>query len=324
MDNQLTTKSLFSQENVKAKFQEMLGKRATAFITSVLQIVAANKLLSKADPMSVYQAAAVAATLDLPLNNNLGFAYIIPYGTKGTDDQGRDTTIYVAQFQMGYKGFIQLAQRSGQVRKLYATEIYEGQVISANPLTGYEFDFAKKTSDAVVGYAARLELLNGFESILYMTTDELKKHGARFSQTYRKNYGLWVDDFNSMAKKTVTKLLLSKYSPLSVDMQRAVIADQSVVKDADTVDVTYVDNTPVNELPSREEKEGERIELLIEQADSVVTLESYYEHCTTDKQKKLLKDKINALLDAESNELADMGSDLFEPESKSKSKKQKP
>lgn len=316
---EMNAKELFETDKVKSKFQEMLGKRATSFITSVLQIVASNKLLAKADPMSIYQSAAVAATLDLPLNNNLGFAYIIPYGSKGTDDQGNDKTIYVAQFQMGYKGFIQLAQRSGQVRKLYATEIYEGQVVSSNPLTGYEFDFTKKTSETIVGYAARIELLNGFECVYYMTMDELKKHGLKFSQTFRKNYGLWVDDFHSMAKKTVTKLLISKYSPLSVDMQRAVIVDQAVINNAETQDVTYVDHIEIPKI----DQVAQRLELLIENAETPAILEGYLEHCVTDEHKAAYKAKLNQLLDADLNQDAENSQEVLASVSDVKSKKAK-
>src|SRR5436190_23361790 len=101
MSNQLTTKSLFERDDVKNKFKEMLGKRATSFITSVLQIAAQNHLLAQADPVSIYQAAAVAATLDLPLNQNLGFAYIVPYNQSIKDDKGNWQKKQVAQFQMG-------------------------------------------------------------------------------------------------------------------------------------------------------------------------------------------------------------------------------
>lgn len=234
----LTTKSLFARDDVKAKFQEMLGKRATSFITSALQIVASNDLLAKADPTSVYQSAAVAATLDLPLNNNLGFAYIVPYNQKQKDGSYKT----VAQFQLGYKGFIQLAQRSGQFKTISATPVYEGQLIEQNPLTGFIFDWKQKKSEKIVGYAAYFHLLNGFEKTFYATVEELKAHGTKYSQTYKKGYGLWKDDFDSMAIKTVLKLLLSKFAPLSVDMQRAVITDQAVINDAETQDVTYVDN----------------------------------------------------------------------------------
>lgn len=237
----MTIKSLFAKDEVKNKFQEMLGKRAAQFITSVLQIASQNDMLAKADPVSVYQSAAVAATLDLPLNNNLGFAYIVPY-------EDRRNNKVIAQFQMGYKGFIQLAQRSGQFKSIYAAAIYEGQIISEDPLEGYQFDFTKKASETVVGYAAKFRLLNGFEAVWYMTIDQLQKHALKYSQTYKsqKDYvkakSLWTTDFDGMAQKTVIKLLLSKFAPLSVEMQKAIITDQARVNDAETEDVEYIDN----------------------------------------------------------------------------------
>lgn len=247
-------KQFFEQDNVKKRFTEMLGKRAPQFLTSVLQITANNEMLSKADPISIYNSAAVAATLDLPLNNNLGFAYIVPYNQKQPDGNYK----VVAQFQLGYKGFIQLAQRSGQFKTIAATPIYEGQLIESNPLTGFKFDFTQKKSDVVIGYAAFFQLLNGFEKTLFMTHEDLKKHGTKFSQTFKKGYGLWKDDFDAMAIKTVIKLLLSKYAPLSIEMQRAVITDQALINNADATDVTYVDH---EELPI--DKEAERIQLML-------------------------------------------------------------
>jgi len=235
----LTTKDFFSKDAVKNKFQELLGKRSAGFITSVLQICNNNDLLANAEPASIFNAAAMAATLDLPINANLGFAYIVPYGGE-------------AQFQIGYKGFIQLAQRSGQVKKIYASEIYEGEISKADPLSGYEFDFSNRgtseQSTKIVGFASRLELINGFESTLYMTVEQLKSHGQKFSKTYKKGFGVWKDDFDGMAKKTVIKLLLAKYAPLTVDVQKAIMADQSVINDVDTMDTTYIDN--MNEPPT--------------------------------------------------------------------------
>ncbi len=246
-------KALFERPEVQSKFKELLGKRASSFCTSVLQIVASNKLLTTADPNSIYQSAAVAATLDLPLNNNLGFAYIVPYKTKQPDGTYKN----VAQFQMGYKGFIQLAQRSGQFKTLSACPIYEGQLVEENPLTGFVFDFTKKSSDTVLGYAAYFKLINGFEKTLYMTAAELRKHGSRFSKTFKG--GLWENDFDSMATKTVIKLLLSKFAPLSIDMQKAVITDQALITDADNNEVTYIDHDEVLEV----DKELERAVLMI-------------------------------------------------------------
>ncbi len=246
-------------------------------MTSVLQIAAQNSLLAKADPVSIYQAAAVAATLDLPLNQNLGFAYIVPYNDK---NKGQ-----VAQFQLGYKGFIQLAQRSGQFKSIYAAPIYEGQIVNENPLDGYEFDFAVKGT-VLVGYAARFKLINGYEATLYMSIDQLKKHGTQYSQTFKKGFGLWKDNFDAMASKTVIKLLLSKFAPLSVEMQKAIVSDQAIIHDAGTDDVTYVDN-----LAETVNKEEERAQLLIGDATTISELEKIQSHVNTEELAELYKAK---------------------------------
>lgn len=272
-ENQLTAKALFNRDDVKQKFQELLGKRASSFITSVLQIVSQNAMLSKADPNSIYHSAAVAATLDLPLNNNLGFAYIIPFNQKYQDKDGNWQSKQVAQFQLGYKGFIQLAQRSGQFKTISASEIYEGQLIEQNPLTGYKFDFTQKKSETVIGYAGFFQLINGFEKTLYMSVEDLKKHGVKFSQTFKKNYGLWKDDFHSMCIKTVLKLLLSKFAPLSVEMQKAVITDQGLINDVNASDITYVDH---EEIPV--DHEAKRVELMIADAKTPAELDAIIEH----------------------------------------------
>lgn len=221
-------KLYFEREGVRQKFEELMGKRSIGFVTSLLSVVNNNSSLKTAKPETVYMSAMMAATLDLPINQNLGFAYIIPYGDS-------------AQFQMGYKGFIQLALRSGQFKTISSTKVYEGQIVEENPLTGYVFDWSKKTSDTVVGYAAYFSLINGFEKTFYMSSAQVNEHGKKFSKTYNNAGGLWKKDFESMALKTVLKLLLSKYAPLSVEMQKAVIADQAIIKDAETMDVEYID-----------------------------------------------------------------------------------
>lgn len=253
-------KNYFSSDSVKARFNEILGKKSQGFVASILQVVSQNDHLKNVDPASIYQAAMMAATLDLPINNNLGQAYIIPY--KGQ-----------AQFQMGYKGYIQLAQRSGLFKTISASQIYEGQLIEENPLTGFLFDFKAKKSDKIIGYASYFELLNGFNKTLYMSGEELKKHGAKFSQTFKNGKGLWADDFNAMAIKTVLKLLLSKYAPLSIEMQKAVISDQSVINDSETLDVEYVDNTE-DFKTSIAESEMNKLINEIKSAGSVEELES--------------------------------------------------
>ncbi len=276
---QQVIKQFFTNESVQNKFKELLGKKSQGFVTSVLQVVNSSNYLQKADPKTIYQAAMMAATLDLPINQNLGFAYIIPYGSQ-------------AQFQMGYKGYIQLAQRSGLFKTISASPIYEGQLIEENPLTGFLFDFTKKSSDKIIGYAAYFELLNGFSKTLYMTERELTAHGTRFSQTFKKGTGLWKDDFNSMSIKTVLKLLLSKYAPLSIEMQRAVIADQSIINDVETEDVTYVDNEP--EQLTQGDKETERIILMINDCTSKEELKAL-ESNVPDELLDLFNSKMDSL-----------------------------
>ena len=255
-------KLFFDRPEVQSKFLDLMNndkQKKTAFITSVLQIVASNSLLMKADANSIYQCAAVAATLNLPLNNNLGFAYIIPYNNKQPDG----TFKTVAQFQIGYKGFIQLAQRSGQFKSINAAPIYKGQIKNENALDGYEFDFTVK-SDELVGYAAKFKLINGYEAVLFMTVEQLKKHGGKYSKTFTQKFGLWTTDFDAMAQKTVLKLLLAKYAPLSIDMQKAVMTDQSMIVNADEEKFIYIDNEE-----TVIDKEAERAVLMINDCKSV-------------------------------------------------------
>lgn len=240
-------KTLFESPNVKQKLQELLNKNAATFTTSVLQIVNSNSMLRNAEPMSVFNAACMAATLNLPLQNGLGFAYIVPY-------QNRKEKKTEAQFQLGYKGLIQLAQRSGQFKRLVAVPVYEKQLIAEDPINGFEFDWKQKPADGEkpIGYYAYFKLINEFTAELYMTVHEIDAHAQRYSQTYRtyldkKSKGewassIWVDNFDAMALKTVMKLLLSKQAPLSVEMQQAVLADQAVVKDVENAEFSYPDN----------------------------------------------------------------------------------
>ena len=238
--DKLTVKSLLSQDNVKAKFQEVLKEKAAGFTANLAVMVNNTAALQKLDPTSIISAAVVSASLDLPLDPNLGFAAIVPYGDK-------------AQFQIMYKGLIQLAMRSGQYKTIGVTEIYEGELISENRLTGeYIFDFTAKKSDKVIGFAAYFSLLNGFEKTVYWPASQVEGHGKRFSQTYKKGFGLWKDDFNSMGKKTVLKNLISKWGILSIEMQKAVKFDQGVIKNDETEEVEYVDANTIKSFDTDE------------------------------------------------------------------------
>ena len=214
----------------KARIEETLGKRTPQFISSVITLANSNKALGSCDPVKLFNCCLMAAALNLPFNQNLGQAFIIAY--KGEP-----------QLQIGWKGFIQLAQRSGQFRTINCTDVREGEIVSRDRMTG-EFEFkwiqdeAERKKAKVVGYLAFFKLLNGFEKNLYMTVEELNAHGAKYSKSYSRSDALWKTDFEAMASKTVLKLLLNRYAPLETDsdLAKAIKADQ-----ADS-DGDYIDN----------------------------------------------------------------------------------
>lgn len=245
VSNMAKIRTFLNSEAISKKFQELLGSKAPGFITSVLQVVNSNKSLANADVNSIYGAAAAAAVLDLPINNNLGFAYIVPYNEKQPDNSYKQ----VAQFQIGYKGIKQLALRSSEMVILNDSDVREGEILSHDRLSGqisfnWIQDDKERLSKPIVGYVSYFRLRNGFEHTHYMTVAELEAHGKKFSQTYKKGFGLWKDDFNGMCRKTVVKLNLSKNAPLAIETQlsKALIFDQAKINDADTMDVEYVDN----------------------------------------------------------------------------------
>ena len=228
-------KAMVNDERTKKKFQEMLGNKAQGFLVSLVNTIGGNTQLQQADPNSILKAGAIAATLDLPIDPNLGFAYIVPYNNKGKNE---------AQFQMGYKGFIQLAIRSGQYRKINITELYEGQFTSYDPITDVlEYNLSNKSSDTVTHYIAYFQTINGFEKYNVMSKDDVIAHAKKFSKTFSSKYSSWTTNFESMAKKTVLKLLLSKFGILSIEMQTAQKVDQAVIKEVnkDNIEVEYVD-----------------------------------------------------------------------------------
>lgn len=239
-----TLKGMLESAAYKKKFEEMLGKKAAGFMSSIIAVTNNNNYLMKADPATVIGAAAQAAMLDLPINQSLGFAYIVPY--KGA-----------AQFQLGYKGYIQLAQRSGQYVDIGAKTVYEGELEYENRLLD-KFRFGERTGDKVIGYLAYFRLTNGFEKMLFMTLDEMQAHAKKYSQNYKGGTDKWgLADFNVMAEKTVLKRLLSKFGPLSIEsvqMSQALSNDGGVIsmnKDGDfdvdfsgeTIDAEYDEPT---------------------------------------------------------------------------------
>ena len=241
-------KQTLNAPSVKAKFEEMLGKRAPQFMTSITTVVQNNALLQKADVNSVVMGAATAASMDLPLHPALGYAALVPFNSKDG---------CYAQLQVMANGLVELAMRSGQVQSLIAEEVLEGQLVKKNKFTGdYVFDEDAKKSDKVIGYMAYIRLNNGFEKYEYMTVEEIKTHAQKFSQTFRKGGGVWRDNFSAMAKKTLLRKILTKWCPKSLQMQQAIVFDQSVVNGTvDNIeDATpqYADNGKTIETPIQE------------------------------------------------------------------------
>lgn len=282
------TKSLLERPEVQQKFKEMLGDKASGFTTSVLSAMNQNEMLKNADPNSVYMSALMGASLDLPINSNLGFAYIVPYNVKENGQY-----IVKAQFQIGYKGFKQLAIRTGQFLLIEESDVREGEMVSRDRLTGeMSFEWVKDDAEReklpVVGYVSFFRLVGGFESVFYMSMNEIKSHALRYSQTYKKGFGVWKDNFDVMAKKTVSKLNLSKNAPLSIDIiHKAIQADQGIINDAETLDIDYADANEQVSKSTLEDLDG-AIEGIKLGMTTLEQLNEYYD--LTDAQLKKLED----------------------------------
>lgn len=237
-------------QKTQSYLTDVLGERKGSFINNLTALVANSASLQECQPYTIMYAALKATALNLPLENSLGMAYCIPY-------KDNKNNITVAQFQMGYKGFKQLALRSGQFAIIpTATDVKDGELVSRNRLTGecvFKFidNEEERAKSKTIGYASYFRLLNGAESTFYMSVEELEKHALRYSQTYKsktdyiKKSSKWTTDFGDMALKTVIKLNLSKNAPLSVEMQEAIRADQSIQFNPN--EYKYIDGTEENE-----------------------------------------------------------------------------
>lgn len=256
--------AMFKQDSVQARFQRMLGKKSAGFISSVLTVVSQNKLLQNVDMRTVLSAASIAASLDLPILPSLGRAWIVPY--KG-----------VAQFQIGYLGYVELAQRSGLYKSINVNTVYEGEVVKWNKFTE-ELTYGEQESDAAIGYCASFELLNGFRKVVYWTKDAVIKHAKRFSKSYNSSSSPWQTDFDAMAMKTVLAYTLRHWGPMSIEMQKAMAEDMDAhekpldlskdnsVETIETEDAseTHVVDTESGEILQDDEFTAEDIEAAVE------------------------------------------------------------
>ena len=242
--NQLQSKPKFSlaiqSDGYKKLINNTLGdpKRASKFIAAISSAVATNASLQQCDAGSILSGALLGEALNLSPSPQLGQYYLVPFKDK-------------AQFQLGYKGYIQLAIRSGQYKDIDVIEVREGEYKGRNKITGkHQFEFiedeVERENKEIIGYMAYFEYLNGFYKNLYWSKEKMQKHALEYSQAYASdvkkntNYSFWSKDFNGMAFKTMRRQLISNWGIMSIDMQEALIKDMSVVKEDGTYD--YIDN----------------------------------------------------------------------------------
>ena len=272
MNNQLQSKPKFSlaiqSDGYKKLINNTLGdsKRAAKFIAAISSAVATNSSLQECDAGSILSGALLGEALNLSPSPQLGQYYLVPFEQKKYNEKTKqyETISKKAQFQLGYKGYIQLAIRSGQYKDIDVIEVREGEYLGRDKITGkHQFEFiedeVERENKPIIGYMAYFEYLNGFYKNLYWSKEKMQKHALEYSQAYASdvkkgtNYSFWTKDFNGMAFKTMLRQLISKWGIMSIDMQEALTKDMSVVKEDGTYD--YVDNQPVMEVPSEERVE---------------------------------------------------------------------
>ena len=216
-------------------------KRASGFITAITSAVATNQALTECDPVTILSAGLLGETLQLSPSPQLGQYYLVPFNDRKL---GRK----VAQFQLGYKGYIQLAIRSGQYKKLNAMAIKEGELIRYDPLNEeievqLIEDDTEREAAPTIGYYAMFEYLNGFRKVIYWSKEKMESHALQYSQGYKakKGYTFWEKSFDDMAIKTMLRQLISKWGIMSIDFQKAYEADMGVLRPG-TDKIEYVDN----------------------------------------------------------------------------------
>jgi recombination protein RecT len=202
-------------DSVKRQFENVLEKSAGSFMASIIESYN-DKALAGCEPTAVIIEALKAASLKLPLNKSLGYAYLVAYKN-------------VPTFIIGYKGLTQLALRTGYYKHLNTGIVYEGQIKSQNFITG-EIEFNQPDiSKPIIGYFAYLELVNGFRKFLYVDKESIISHAKKYSKSYGSEYSPWKNEFHSMAKKTVLRDLLSHWGYMSVEMAASIASEEETI-----------------------------------------------------------------------------------------------
>lgn len=249
MNNQIANrpKMSFTQfmgaDVVQKRAIQILGeKKALSFTSSIISAVQMNPGLQECEPKSIFNAALLGESLNLSPSPQLGQYYLVPFNNKN----GKQ-----AQFQIGYKGLIQLAIRSGQYKKLNVLAIKKGELINYDPLNeeievNLIDDEVEREETETIGYYAMFEYTNGFRKSIYWSKPKMIKHAEKYSAGYKahKGYTFWEKDFDGMAYKTMLRQLISKWGIMSVEMQTAFESDMAVLKDDGTKE--YIDN-PTND-----------------------------------------------------------------------------
>jgi recombination protein RecT len=211
-DHTKAMKAITSDPKFKARMVEQLKDAAPTFLASVLDLYVSDSNLIQCDPNAVMQEALKAALLHLPVVKSLGFAYVVPYKGKPT-------------FVLGYKGLVQLAMRTGHYRTINAGEVYEGETVKQDRITGEMSIEGTQTSENAIGYFAHFSLINGFTKTIYWTREQVVKHAKAKSRSFSSDTSPWHTDFDAMAEKTLLRRLLTKYGELSVDMTQVIAED---------------------------------------------------------------------------------------------------
>ena len=262
--NQLMN-SMLDGEKLRGRFNELLGNRSAQFVSSLVSMVNGDPNLQRAfyeAPMTVIQAGLKAAAFDLPIDQNLGYAYIVPFKNNKKDDQGNWTSKHEAAFILGWKGMHQLALRTGAYKTINVVDIREGELKNYNRLTEEtEIEFIDdddlRESKPIIGYLGYYRLVNGAEKTIYMTVKQIENHEKKFRNGQYMSKG-WRDDFDAMARKTVYRKLIGKWGVMSITYQTATEG----IDTADTIRDEFID--PPNYQPDAyvevDETTGEVVE----------------------------------------------------------------
>ena len=218
--------ALLDGENLRSRFNDLLGKRAPQFVSSIVSLVNSDMNMQKAfyeAPMTVIQSALKAATFDLPVDQNLGYAYIVPFNNSKKDKDGNWYKVTEASFILGWKGMHQLALRTGAYKTINVTDVREGELKSYNKLTEeIDIDFIEdedeRETKKILGYVGYYKLVNGAEKTIYMTVKQIENHEKKNRKGEYMGKG-WREDFDAMARKTVYRKLIGKWGVMSIDYQ---------------------------------------------------------------------------------------------------------